>query len=134
MSQQETRCGRIRLVPNIPGEETYEKKARELADAMPVPEKDVKDIADYFAEGDWQQGLLEADYYRTDKKKFHDPTYEILNDQIYEVLENVDLSDDGGFCKLTRNEDGTISFIASWYNGGASLSEVLEDELESLDQ
>lgn len=132
MSQQETRRGKLRLVPNIEGEETYEKKAKEIVASLPVPEKEVDYIAGLFAEEGWEQALDEADYYARSGKGT--PDYEILNGKIYEVLENVDLTEDGGFCEITKNPDGTLSFIASWYNGGASLSEVLEDELDSQEQ
>ena len=39
--------------------------------------------------------------------------------------------DEGYMCESTKNTDGSIDFLCSWYNGGAAFSEVLEDALKS---
>jgi hypothetical protein len=33
---------------------------------------------------------------------------------------------------LTKNEDGTISFIGQFYNGGTCLDEMLEEALDEM--
>jgi len=53
----------------------------------------------------------------------------VIGKNIYKVLENVEL-DNNYFCEITNNPDGTISYLASWYNGAGSLSKVLETELK----
>lgn len=36
--------------------------------------------------------------------------------------------------KTWKNEDGTISFVAEFYNGGTCLVEVLDDSLKKLNK
>jgi len=50
----------------------------------------------------------------------------------YEWIEKNEL-DPYGDCRVTRNSDGSISFFAHWYNGGGSLEEVLESDIEKLE-
>lgn len=38
------------------------------------------------------------------------------------------------YAKLTKNSDGSYNFIASFYNGGTCLREVLDDEIDSLQE
>ncbi len=125
MSEIETRRGRIKLVPNIGGETTYEKKAKELIEYL--TEDDLNDDLSYgdFDYSDVFELLDEVCYDNPSKTQ-----YMVLNKKIYEVLEDVEL-DICGFCEMDENPDGSINFITSWYNGGGSLGEVLEMELKN---
>lgn len=40
--------------------------------------------------------------------------------------------DDPHFCMLIPKEDGTYIYATSFYNGGACLNEMLEDELKKI--
>lgn len=123
MSEQETKMGKIRLVPNIEGETTYEKKATELLRTLRQFDED--DFQEYYAEEfpeNWVEVLNEYQDYR-------DPQYMILDSKIYEILSIHDLESEY-FCKVIKHENGEIDFIASWYNGGACLEEVLNDGMK----
>jgi hypothetical protein len=51
----------------------------------------------------------------------------VINNELYRML---DIKfDPGEYVKVTRNRDGSIDYIAIWYNGGASFEEVIESEL-----
>lgn len=114
MSQQETRKGRIKLVENIEGETDYEKKACQIMEELGLSD----DKYDWGSEVDT---LLEL----TNYEKFME-----INGKLYEILEDEEL--EYGFCEVAENSDGSISYIASWYNGGASFSEVLEKPINDL--
>jgi len=36
-----------------------------------------------------------------------------------------------GFTDATYNQDGTITVVGLWYNGGASLEEIIEEALKN---
>ena len=68
-------------------------------------------------------------------EQFRDSFYEkfiILNDELYEFLEHEEHEDENYFMKLYPNQDGTISFIGQFYNGGTCLSEMLEDAFKDF--
>ena len=58
--------------------------------------------------------------------------YFIFKNELYfaEDTEPVDSGD--AFCELTKNEDGSISYVTSFYNGGTCFTEMIEDELETF--
>jgi hypothetical protein len=58
--------------------------------------------------------------------------YFIYDDILYEFIEHEESSDNEYFMKLYPNEDGTISFIGSFYNGGTYLGEMLEEAFDKL--
>jgi hypothetical protein len=35
---------------------------------------------------------------------------------------------------MQKNEDGTITFVMQFYNGGTCLSECIEEELEKINK
>ena len=45
------------------------------------------------------------------------------------IAEMIDIKehDSYGSCSGTQNADGSISFLAHWYNGGAGFNEVIEE-------
>lgn len=52
--------------------------------------------------------------------------------KVYEVIDHKESESEDYFMNLTRNEDGTISFIGQFYNGGTCLDEMLEEALDDL--
>jgi len=52
-----------------------------------------------------------------------------VDDDLYRILEDEELDFGDSFAHLTYNEDGTISFTSTFYNGGTCLSEMLEEAL-----
>lgn len=118
MSDMETRRGKLRLVP-IPSDlDTYEDLAvRIILDELGGSMEDIR-------EWEWQEAFNEAMY---DHGAL--PEYMLLNDQIYEILEEEKLHP-CGHVMVSQHPDGTLSYLACWYNGGASLEEVLEDAIK----
>lgn len=57
--------------------------------------------------------------------------YFIHGDNIYAITEHEE-SDDSDFQKLITNNDGSFTFIGSFYNGGTCFEEVLEEEFDKL--
>ena len=56
----------------------------------------------------------------------------IINDVIYEVIENVNYDDGDDIFDATLQQDGTIDYVLKYYNGGCSFGEALEYALEKL--
>jgi len=55
--------------------------------------------------------------------------YIIIKDKIYKVIyDNKDSYD--SFFQATKNNDGSISFILKFYNGGCSFSEAIEEAMK----
>lgn len=71
-------------------------------------------------------------YYDTWKETYFDNvSYEkfiVIKDDIWEVFEHVECNEDDVDI-ITTNEDGTLSFIMQFYNGGTCLTEMLEEGL-----
>lgn len=61
-----------------------------------------------------------------------DYEYIITNDCIYKILEDY-RSDDCYGTYLIPNEDGSINFFSSFYNGGTCLLEELEEALSKYE-
>jgi hypothetical protein len=59
-------------------------------------------------------------------------TYFFVEDEIWEVFDHVELYDDDDIYQITQNEDGTLSFIMRFYNGGINLTECIEEEIIKL--
>ena len=55
-----------------------------------------------------------------------------LNDITYDVIPDKEKGDPDYYVKLIEQPDGTIDFTAIYYNGGGSLSEVLESEYKKM--
>lgn len=47
-------------------------------------------------------------------------------DDIYEMIDYENLEDEDSFCRINKNEDGTLSFHTRFYNGGTWLGEMIE--------
>ncbi len=93
---------------------------------------------------DWckNQCLLEgetelASYFETWEEQFRDTFYKkyfIADGEIWEVIEHVEGDDGGDIDIVIPNEDGTVTFVMQFYNGGTCLSECIEDGLKRLNK
>ncbi len=66
---------------------------------------------------------------------FKDEFYEkyfVINNVIWEIFDHEEKDDSDDIYELKPNEDGTLSFIMKFYNGGTCLSECIEEELKKL--
>ena len=72
---------------------------------------------------DYYEGCLFDEFY---KKYLH------TNTEIWQILENEEFDEDGYYCNLTDNEDGTYSYITRFYNDGTDIIEMLAEELNNV--
>ena len=115
MSQNEFHTGR--LVPvDLEGktvEEFAEKVCREAG---------ISEISSYH--DSWSEELKYEGGYEK---------YFIIEDAIYEMVDHSE-TDDDYFVHMKRNEDGSISFSAQFYNGGTCLSEIIEESISEMNK
>lgn len=70
----------------------------------------------------WLEYLLE-EYYEE---------YFIHGEDLYQAIEHKEQDEYDDINEYQLNEDGTISFVTKFYNGGASLSEMIGKGLSEL--
>jgi hypothetical protein len=109
MSEMETHKGK--LVPLVCTGCTLEERAEDVCGLLGFEKSEYHST--------WVECLEEEGYKRV----------LILDDEhIYEIQDCE--VDPYGFANATRNNDGTIDYFISWYNGGASMDEVLKEAIE----
>ena len=77
---------------------------------------------------------IENEYFDSYTEMFEEELYRkfvIINNSIYEILEDTHLNYNDIF-EASLNEDGTISYICSYYNDGYSFSEAIEECLDNI--
>lgn len=115
MSYDEKHFGKIRLLTLADGQSTNDL-CKELC------EKNNYEFSSYH--DDYIECLKDNGYEK----------YLVTENGIYEIFEHKEVSDDPYVQKLIPLGDGTFEFVATFYNGGTCLSEILEDELENYEQ
>lgn len=70
--------------------------------------------------------------YKNESYEYKPGTFIVVGDKIYEILDHLSTGDDEDDVTLIKNDDGSISFMCSFYNGGTCFSEIIEEELEKL--
>jgi hypothetical protein len=78
-----------------------------------------------------------ASYNHSWKEEFIDlecEKYFSIGDEIWEAFDHVQCSDGDDIYHMQKNEDGTITFVMQFYNGGTCLSECIEEELEKINK
>lgn len=105
MSRQETIKGKIRLVETNDIEEFAKNKIN-------------GELLEYY-DSYLEQLLNDCDKYIE------------INGILYEVMESTYCEDEDIF-EASKNEEGTISFLVSYYNGGCSFSEAIEIALKEM--
>lgn len=111
MSETKTHFGKLKKVELTSSlEEWCKEKCNELG---------IQVIAPYNIS--WEEELRNECY---DKYFFYDG-------EVWEIIEHIEESD-GDIDILIPNEDGTITFVQQFYNGGTCLSECIEGGLGRL--
>lgn len=113
MSEQVYKTGKLKLIEKKPYE-TLEEQCKRIL------EEHNKDT--------------ELDFYDSYVEMFNDEFYYeyiILDDNIYKVIELND-SDCDNIYELHDNKDGTMNFVLSYYNGGESFDEAMEEAYERM--
>jgi hypothetical protein len=81
---------------------------------------------------DWQEDFRDAfNKYEYESERVPEE-YFIHGEKLYRVIDHEESNDEEYFMKLSRSEDGSISFIGQFYNGGTCFSEMLEEALDDL--
>lgn len=82
---------------------------------------------------DWQEDFMDVfDHYKSKNGSVKDEEYFIHGENLYRVIDHEERDDEEYFMKLIRNNDGSLSFIGQFYNGGTCFSEMLEEALDEL--
>jgi hypothetical protein len=81
---------------------------------------------------DWQEDFRENFNEYEYKRKRVTEEYFIHGEKLYRVIDHEESEDNEYFMKLSRNENGSLSFIGQFYNGGTCFSEMLEEALDDL--
>jgi hypothetical protein len=66
------------------------------------------------------------------KKDHKAEEYFIHGEKLYRVIDHNQSDTEDAFMKLSRNHDGSLSFVGSFYNGGTCFSEMMEEALDEL--
>ena len=113
MSQTETHFGKLRKVEieNQTTEQWCENKCNEA---------DIIELYSYC--NNWKE-MFKGEFY----KKFF-----VVEDEIWEVIEHIESEDGEDIDVMIPNEDGTITFVQQFYNGGTCLSECIEDGIKRI--
>lgn len=98
-----------------------------------IPRLDEENIDDYFERAtgckcenkDWYDSLSDMIWDNNLNRRFI-----VLNDEIYQFLRYQEI-DNFDYCEITQLKEDRYQFSTCFYNGGACLSEVLEDELKA---
>lgn len=113
MSEQVYETGKIKLVEKKPNE-TLEEQCKRIL------EEHNKDT--------------ELDFYDSYIEMFSDEFYYeyiILDNNIYKIIKLNGLDYDNIY-ELHDNKDGTMNFVLSYYNGGESFDEAMEEAYERM--
>jgi hypothetical protein len=81
---------------------------------------------------DWQEDFRENFNEYEYKRERVPEEYFIHGEKLYRVIDHEESNDEEYFMKLSRSEDGSLSFIGQFYNGGTCFSEMLEEALDDL--
>ena len=108
MSEMETHKGKLVPITNVEG--TQEERAKEICSRLGLEREEYHNS--------WLECLKDGGY-----RKVY-----IHGDTIYEIRD--ERLDSYGFVEGTANDDGSIDYFISWYNGGASMDEVLDDVMD----
>ncbi len=82
--------------------------------------------------GIWNKGIASTWEERLMYLSDLDEKYLVTKDEVYEILDHVKTEDNDYFRRVTKNPDGTISFIALFYNGGTCFREELSDGIDEM--
>jgi len=81
---------------------------------------------------DWKEDFLDHFDEYVNKKNHKPEEYFIHGEKLYRVIDHVESDTEDTFMKLSRNHDGSLSFVGSFYNGGTCFSEMMEEALDEL--
>lgn len=74
------------------------------------------------------------EYFQTNKQWLlcEKENFVVIEDTLWEIIEDKELEGDDEINIMQENEDGTVSFVTRFYNGGTCLQEMLQEGFEKL--
>jgi hypothetical protein len=83
--------------------------------------------------------------YGWEKSSYHEDYEELMLDEgyrkvfihddvIYEIVDIVEVDPYEDIAIMAKNQNESLSFEVRWYNGGASMSEVIEEAFKCIDE
>jgi hypothetical protein len=114
MSQTETHFGKLRKVEL--GDETIEQWCKARCNEIEITE-----IATYH--DSWEEEMRYSTKYNE--------KYFFVDGEVWEAVEHIESQDDD-IDIMIPNEDGTVTFVLQFYNGGTCLDECIEDGLRRI--
>lgn len=118
MSQTVVHVGKLKKVTTyLSKEDFFEQKCAEENTPKDRPEDT------------WESTYLNS----VTSPDFKEKKYQVINASIYELTEHTRVYPDDDLSIFKKEDDGTISFSVSFYNGGACFQEVLDDGINELE-
>lgn len=115
MSETVHYTGKLQLVNKLPNE-TLEEQCKRI-----LVEHNYRELDSYC--DSWREMLYEELYER----------YVVVNNNnIYEIVEKNNKTDEYDIFNATQNLDGSIDYEVMYYNGGCSFNEAIEEALENM--
>ena len=81
---------------------------------------------------DWREDFIDRFDNYSSKRGHASEEYFIHGEDLYRVVDHKESDSEDYFMNLSKNNDGSLSFIGQFYNGGTCFSEMLEDALEEI--
>ena len=116
MSQTETHFGKLRRVV-FPEGQTLEQWCEAKCNELGKTEK-----------SSWCKTWYEQ------LRDINDEDVYFANDELWETIEDFSAEEGDDIYQLHLNEDGTVTYVMQFYNGGTCLSECLEESLANLER
>lgn len=114
MSKMEMHIGKLEKI-QIPDGVTTEEKAKEICKSR----YGITELWTYY--DDWTECLQSESC----------GGFVVVGGTLYHVISDEEITD-GDIFNANENEDGTISYTLSYYNGGCSFSEAIEIAIERM--
>lgn len=93
-------------------------------------------VDDFFKNKCEESGIEKNQWHDSYKEAFCEQSdenpYIVNGEDIWEIIEDEEEDDYEELMILTPNNDGTLSFVAQYYNGGTYLEEMIENGLKKL--
>lgn len=67
-------------------------------------------------------------------RNINDEEFYFVNDELWETIEDFSAEEGDDIYQMHLNEDGTVTYVMQFYNGGTCLSECIEESLEKLER
>ena len=83
-----------------------------------------------------RNGIQMRSYYESYEECFSNECskeFIICNNNVYKIIKNMECDGDDIY-HASVNEDGTIDYVLSYYNGGCGFNEAIECALENLER